>query len=255
MGRKPDPKKEQEPVEESAVNDEIDSLITGKLPKMPDSIKRKMIRVQGNRLYLQVQDRLIWFRHEFPEWGVESEILNVEVTGVAGEHIKGYCIARGTVRDDQGRIRGQGIKSETSTGFADFIEKACTGAIGRALAVAGFGTQFTGEEFNEGGRIVDSPAPRGVTNPVPDYSGERQQQARVAMNNPTQDKRAKIEDITKNAILDLCTEQEWDADVCARNALKKHRAVDGVADLFEDEAIPLLKILSDRAAKEAGADD
>ncbi len=46
--------------------------------------------------------------------------------------------------------------------FSDYIEKAETGAIGRALAALGYGTQFA-PEFNEEHRIVDSPVERTTT--------------------------------------------------------------------------------------------
>lgn len=55
---------------------------------------------------------------------------------------------------------------ETLEGFGDFIEKAETGAIGRALALVGFGTQFCADELDEGPRLADSPAPH-VHPPVP----------------------------------------------------------------------------------------
>jgi hypothetical protein len=50
-------------------------------------------------------------------------------------------------------------KKETRGGFDDFIEKAETGAIGRALALAGFGTQFLADELEEGDRLADAPTP------------------------------------------------------------------------------------------------
>ena len=52
-----------------------------------------------------------------------------------------------------------GTKSETAASFPDYIEKAETGAIGRALAGLGYGTQFA-PELDEENRIVDSPVNR-----------------------------------------------------------------------------------------------
>ncbi|HTD18454.1 MAG TPA: hypothetical protein VK667_02885, partial [Ktedonobacteraceae bacterium] len=46
-----------------------------------------------------------------------------------------------------------------------YIEKAETGAIGRALAALGYGTQFA-PELNEEHRIVDSPVERGGASQV-----------------------------------------------------------------------------------------
>lgn len=52
-----------------------------------------------------------------------------------------------------------GTKMETRGDFGDFVEKAETGAIGRALAMCGYGTQFA-PELAEGARIVDAPVQR-----------------------------------------------------------------------------------------------
>jgi len=112
--------------------------------------------------YLQVAYRLVWFREEHPDWTIETEALEI-----ADDH----AIFKATVRDQNGRLIATGTKSETRTGFPDFLEKAETGAIGRALALCGYGTQFA-PELDEGERIVDTPvmptsvdetpAPRGA---------------------------------------------------------------------------------------------
>ncbi|MBI3944399.1 MAG: hypothetical protein HY321_00615, partial [Armatimonadetes bacterium] len=66
-----------------------------------------------------------------------------------------------TVYDQAGKTMARGTKMETARGFADYIEKSETGAIGRALALCGFGTQFA-PELEEGERIVDAPHPVGT---------------------------------------------------------------------------------------------
>jgi len=58
-------------------------------------------------------------------------------------------------REDGGSARMHG--SETQGDWRDYIEKAQTKSLGRALATVGYGSQFTDDEFNEGERIVDSP--------------------------------------------------------------------------------------------------
>lgn len=99
--------------------------------------------------YLQVQWRLVWFREEHPTWTIDTKILTVNET---------VALARAEIRDETGRIIGTGHKTETPTGFPDYVEKAETGAIGRALAIIGFGTQFASDDLDEGHRIVDAPA-------------------------------------------------------------------------------------------------
>jgi hypothetical protein len=72
---------------------------------------------------------------------------------------KGFVIFRAVVKDGHGSV-ATGTKSERAANFPDFIEKAETGAIGRALAALGYGTQFVGDELDEAHRIVDSPVER-----------------------------------------------------------------------------------------------
>jgi hypothetical protein len=72
---------------------------------------------------------------------------------------KGYARFRAIVTDGKGG-RATATKSENAASFPDYIEKAETGAVGRALAMLGYGTQFTGDELNEEHRIVDAPVER-----------------------------------------------------------------------------------------------
>ena len=100
--------------------------------------------------YLQVAYRLVWFREQHPNWAIETEPLEL-----APDH----AIFKAAVKDEKGRIIATGTKHETKAGFFDFVEKAETGAIGRALALCGYGTQFA-PELDEGDRLVDSPLQR-----------------------------------------------------------------------------------------------
>ncbi len=107
-----------------------------------------LLNLRGKE-YLEVKYRLVWFREDHPDWAIETELISV--TDVA-------AYAKATIRDDQGRIIATSHKFERIQGFPDFIEKAETGAIGRALALIGYGTQFCADELDEGSRIVDAPA-------------------------------------------------------------------------------------------------
>jgi hypothetical protein len=122
--------------------------------------------------YLPVQWRLVWFRTEFPEGSIETEVVIIDLDRVVeaeqfvwnaekrrNEKIvkagKGFACFKATVRTGQGGS-ASATGSESAVDFGDFIEKAETKAIGRALAGLGFGTQFA-PELNEGQRIVDAP--------------------------------------------------------------------------------------------------
>ena len=60
------------------------------------------------------------------------------------------------IKDATGRIIATARKKETEVGFPDYIEKAETGAIGRALAMCGYGT-LQAPEFDESDRLADTP--------------------------------------------------------------------------------------------------
>ena len=105
--------------------------------------------------YLQVAWRLVWFRDAEngcgADWGIETEML---------EHGEDWAVFRCRITNAEGRIISTGHGSESRKDFGDYLEKAETKAVGRALAMLGFGTQFAADELDEGERIVDSPIDR-----------------------------------------------------------------------------------------------
>lgn len=120
-------------------------------------------------------NRLVWFREQCPHGTIDTEEIEVDLDREMEEEVyawnsetrrsekvmkraKGYARYRAVVTDGKGG-RATGTKSEKAVSFPDFIEKAETGAIGRALAALGYGTQFA-PELNEEHRIVDAPVER-----------------------------------------------------------------------------------------------
>ena len=63
---------------------------------------------------------------------------------------------KATIKDMLGTIVATARKKETEIGFPAYIEKAEAGAIGRALAMWGYGT-LQAPEFDEQDRLVDAP--------------------------------------------------------------------------------------------------
>lgn len=103
----------------------------------------------GNADYLEVKWRLVWLREVQPNASIETELVS---------HDEAVAVFRAKVSlPDGGSATGWG--SESRGDFRDYIEKAETKAIGRALAALGFGTQFCSDfEFGAAaGRVVDSP--------------------------------------------------------------------------------------------------
>lgn len=99
--------------------------------------------------YLQVAHRIVWFREDHPNWSIE--------TTVTPDFENRRCVAKATIINEEGEAIATAHKVEDSAGFNDYVEKSETGAIGRALALCGYGTQFA-PEFDEGERLADSPA-------------------------------------------------------------------------------------------------
>ena len=91
----------------------------------------------NGRDYLEVKWRLLWLRTEHPDAVIETELV---------KHEDGLALFRARVAVP-GRGEASGWGSETADDFGDFIEKAETKALGRALAALGFGTQFC-EDFD-----------------------------------------------------------------------------------------------------------
>lgn len=106
-----------------------------------------LLNLRGKE-YLEVKHRIVWLREEHPQWSIETELVNVA---------ENSALARAVIKDESGRILATSHKFEDRKGFPDFIEKAETGAIGRACALLGYGTQFCADELDEGERIVDAP--------------------------------------------------------------------------------------------------
>jgi len=103
--------------------------------------------------YLEVKWRLVWFRERYPHGVLTTEEVCVDLE-------RGYARYKATVEDGAGG-QATGHGTETAAGFADYVERAETRAIGRALAALGIGTQFVGQDVTEGTHVADAPVPPG----------------------------------------------------------------------------------------------
>lgn len=119
--------------------------------------KEHLIDLKGKD-YLQVMWRLVWFREEKPAWCIDTRLEQLT---------ENHAVFSAKISDENGGQKASGYGSESIKDFRDFIEKAETKAIGRALAMLGYGTQFA-PELDEGERIVDSPATRRKASAKPE---------------------------------------------------------------------------------------
>ncbi len=114
--------------------------------------KDHIIKMKGKD-YLEVKWRLVWFKEENAKGTISTEILNTNpVLAKASILVDGVLLATG---------HGSATPKGNSVWSGREIEKAETAAIGRALAHAGYGTQFTDEDETD--NIVDSPVERKAT--------------------------------------------------------------------------------------------
>lgn len=140
----------------------------------------KYLTKLGGKDYLEVKWRLLWLRTQHPDAVIETELV---------KHGAGLALFRAKVAIPGGGT-ATGWGSETADDFGDFIEKAETKALGRALAALGYGTQFC-EDFDfaaenaakpkakRGGRtgartkqrVVDTPVARNGLQVLRDANG------------------------------------------------------------------------------------
>jgi len=94
----------------------------------------RTIKVHGGtqQTYLPVTARLLWLRAEHPDAQLITEALRLDEKS---------AVFKATVTLPGGAV-AVGHGSETAGDFGDFIEKAETKAIGRALTALGYGTEF-----------------------------------------------------------------------------------------------------------------
>jgi hypothetical protein len=97
--------------------------------------------------YLPVAARIAWFRREHPLWSIITEVEQLADKSV---------VMKANIKDMLGTVIATARKKETEIGFPDYIEKAETGSIGRALAMCGYGT-LQAPEFDEQERLADAP--------------------------------------------------------------------------------------------------
>jgi len=119
--------------------------------EMPEFVKKGLIRVSGGQMFLKAPYRVLWMRSEHKDWSI---VTSIEFA----DYEKGFAVVRAVIMDGEGRILAT-AHSEESRGKLPFLRKAETGAISRALALCGYGTQFGALDDDE---RADSPAGESI---------------------------------------------------------------------------------------------
>lgn len=119
-----------------------------KVFKTPKGTEIAVLNLKGKD-YLTVPYRIVWFREEHPDWFIGTSYIRLD---------DNVAVCKAEIFDEQNKLRAMAHKREDKMHFADFTEKAETSAIGRALALIGYGTQFA-PDLEEGDRLADAPLP------------------------------------------------------------------------------------------------
>jgi hypothetical protein len=101
-------------------------------PKPGFDPSQYVTRVGGSD-YLPIKWCLVWLRDEHPDATIETQLI---------DHVDNVAIFRAEVRVPTGGC-ATGYGSESAGDFRDYLEKAETKAIGRALRALGYGAQFS----------------------------------------------------------------------------------------------------------------
>lgn len=95
--------------------------------------KLRTISIKGKD-YVTVNERLKYFREEYPSWGLLSEVLHMDTETVT---------VKATIYDENGRPLASGLASEDKMSSminkTSYVENCETSAWGRALANFGIG--------------------------------------------------------------------------------------------------------------------
>ncbi|ABU96996.1 hypothetical protein P74p46 [Thermus phage P74-26] len=193
--------------------------------------KPYLMDLKGKK-YLQVAYRILWLNETEPRFDLHTELVKETEWEDRGRKVREAVFkATVTLFDEQGQVKKRvvGWGSETSTDFGDFREKAETKAIGRALALAGFGTQFAVADFDEGedtSPVDGTKGPNLADSPVkPVKAAPKPASAPKPANNASS-----TADKEKEEVLEWLKAHMTQALPILREALKQHNAAK-VSDL------------------------
>jgi hypothetical protein len=189
----------------------------------------------GKPDYLETKWRVVWFREEHPDGGISTEVLAVAPPLVKATVVNGsgQVLATGHASVDE-------KKAASAVWNGRSLEKAETAAIGRALANAGYGTQFVGDEMDDG--VADSPTPQpGAANDKPpiDLGKAREELSNSGDRRATRDMDA----------IYTATKLHWKDRKHFDNAVKKLVA-DGVLNSGMTDAQAIAAINANRATED-----
>ena len=132
------------------------------------SHKFKTTNIKG-KSYVQVNERILFFRSEYPEWSIQTDIINIDEDQVL---VKAY------VYDSEMNLRFTGHAHEEKQASyinkTSYVENCETSAVGRALGMMGIGIETSIATAEEVTQAVNTQA-----NAKPKLTPDRPQWAKV----------------------------------------------------------------------------
>jgi hypothetical protein len=186
--------------------------------------------------YLDVKWRLVWFREEHPHGSIQTDLLSPP--GVTP------AVVKATVTLENG-VTATGFGQCGEDDWSDWLEKAETRAIGRALALLGYGTQFC-EDFDD--VVSDSPVegrPRRVSESRAGSEarsgGESRQSGQQEAARMTSNQRGYIEALAREvglgqAELTAFTEERFERAFVDLNRSEASEVIQSLQELKEERA-------------------
>ena len=114
----------------------------------------KSINIKGKQ-YVEVNERLRYFRENYKDWSLESEVIQKTENSIT---------IKASIKDDQGRVRANGlaeeIKGSTFINKTSYVENCETSAWGRALANLGIGIDVSVASFDEVANAISQQKPK-----------------------------------------------------------------------------------------------
>ncbi len=140
----------------------------------PSAFLRKLIGENGEeQFYLDVKYRKLWFRLMHPEGKITKRIIKLE-NNFAIIESKVYLHRNDPVDAYVSCAFAQRWRKDDDAYGLKYVETAETAAVGRALADAGFGIQFSEPGEDQDSSLVDAPVtiPDGASAGIPDEADE-----------------------------------------------------------------------------------
>jgi hypothetical protein len=123
----------------------------------------KTVQIHGKE-YVMVNERIINFRADYPDWSLASELISCE---------NGVCIIKARICDDKGVTRATGyareVEGDGNINKTSFVENCETSAWGRALGCLGIGIATSiasAEEVSQAVEQQERPARKKTKPPV-----------------------------------------------------------------------------------------